>query len=233
MAESDTVTVFDGEKAPSKLYSEHHRSLQDRFDSRRMADLMEKGLVHAEFAENEKAFIESRDMFFLSTVDPFGRPTVSYKGGPLGFVAVAGPSSLLFPSYDGNGMHYSLGNIMTAPRIGMLFIDFESPNRLRVQGTASVSFEASLMERYPGADCVVSVAVEEIWINCSRYIHSYRKLESSKYTPQEGKEPPFPAWKRLDFVQPALPVKDQGKAQNHGGEITLDEFMEKAARGDS
>ncbi len=104
----------------SKLYSEQHRALQDRFDSRRMADLMENGILHAEFSDDEKAFIESRDMFFLSTVDAAGRPTVSYKGGASGFVKVQDPSTLVFPSYDGNGMYYSMGNIMIAPQVGLL-----------------------------------------------------------------------------------------------------------------
>ena len=76
----------------SKFYSKHHRDLQDRFDSRRMADLMENGLVHGEFSDDEKAFVQSRDMFFMSTVDTFGRPTVSHKGGPTGFVSVATPT---------------------------------------------------------------------------------------------------------------------------------------------
>jgi len=222
-----------GKESPSRFYSESHRALQDRSDSRRMADFMENQLVHAAFAEDEKAFIESRDMFFLSTIDPFGRPTVSHKGGPAGFVTVAGPSTLLFPSYDGNGMHYSLGNIMSIPNIGMLFIDFETPNRLRVQGTATLSFEPSLLENYPGAECVVSVAVEEIWLNCSRYIHAYKKVGPSQYTPEKAKEPRLPAWKRIDAVQEALPAKDQGKAEAHGGKITVEEFMEKVAKGDS
>ena len=117
----------------SKFYSDQYRALQARFDARRMADLMENAIVHAEFGADEKAFIESRDMFFLSTVDSAGRPTVSYKGGAPGFVRITGPSTIAFPSYDGNGMYYSMGNIMSSPQVGLLFIDFKTPHRLRVQ----------------------------------------------------------------------------------------------------
>jgi hypothetical protein len=217
----------------SKFYSEQHRDLQDRFDSRRMADLMENGLNHAEFPPEEKAFIESRDIFFLSTIDGFGRPTVSYKGGPVGFVQVTSPTSLMFPSYDGNGMHYSTGNIATTSRIGMLFMDFETPNRLRVHGRAELSFNSDLIAVYPGAQYVVLVSVEDIWVNCARYIHQYQKVAASKYLPEDGKEAPLPAWKRIDFVQPALPDKDQGKAEANGGLITLDEFGDQVAKGQS
>ncbi len=94
----------------SQYYGDAHRALQDEFDARRLSDLMEGGVMHGEFAPHEVNFINARDMFFLATVDPFGRPTVSYKGGAAGFVRVTGPSSLIFPWYDGNGMFYSAGN---------------------------------------------------------------------------------------------------------------------------
>ena len=50
-------------------------------------------------------------------------------------------------------------------RIGLLFIDFETPNRLRVQGAAEVLFDHPLLEIYPGAQFLIAVAVESIWVN--------------------------------------------------------------------
>jgi hypothetical protein len=67
----------------SSLFNEDHRKLQDRFDSRRLADRLEQTTVFAQVRGRNKRFIESRDMFFLATVDGNGRPTVSYKGGLL------------------------------------------------------------------------------------------------------------------------------------------------------
>ena len=69
-------------------------------------------------------------LFFLSTVDERGRPTVSYKGGAPGFVRVSAPNELLFPVYDGNGMFLSLGNIASTAQVGLLFISFEPARRL-------------------------------------------------------------------------------------------------------
>tara|TARA_B110000483_G_C18057151_1_gene488872 strand:- start:434 stop:604 length:171 start_codon:yes stop_codon:yes gene_type:complete len=46
--------------------------------------------------------------------------------------------TLIFPIYDGNGMFLSAGNIQETAKIGMLFIDFETPNRIRVQATATL-----------------------------------------------------------------------------------------------
>ena len=45
----------------------------------------------------------------------------------------------MFPSYDGNGMYLSMGNIAGNSEIGILFIDFEKPFRMRLQGRAEVS----------------------------------------------------------------------------------------------
>ena len=97
------------------LYSSQHRALQDEFDSRRMADLMEGGIVHDTLSEVERTFITSVDMFFLSTVDHNGHPTVSYKGGLPEFVKVLDERTIAFPSYDGNGMFYSSPCLKLAP----------------------------------------------------------------------------------------------------------------------
>jgi hypothetical protein len=108
----------------SRLYGPVHRSLQDRFDTRRLADNVEARLVLTEILSEHKAFIESRDMFFLSTIEHQGRPTVCYKGGDPGFVRVIDSKAVVFPCYDGNGMFYSMGNLLGNQQIGMLFINF-------------------------------------------------------------------------------------------------------------
>ena len=119
-------------------YNPGSRSLQDRFDTRRIADRIDQRLVRDTTGDSEHAFIEERDMFFLSTSDADGHPTCSYKGGDPGFVRVLDPHTLAFPSYDGNGMYFSAGNILIHPEVGMLFIDFEKGHRLRLDGAADI-----------------------------------------------------------------------------------------------
>jgi uncharacterized protein len=122
----------------SRLYGPHHRKLQDRFDTRRLADGVERRIVGQEITPEHQAFIESRDMFWLATIDHQGRPTVSYKGGDPGFVRVLDRNTIAFPCYDGNGMFYSMGNLLGNGSVGLLFVNFEQPHRLRVQGVATV-----------------------------------------------------------------------------------------------
>ena len=214
-----------------RFYGEQHRVLQDQFGTRKMADRVEQVAMKMEVTCGDKAFIEARDMFFLSSIDHQGRPTVSYKGGDPGFVKVIDERTVVFPSYDGNGMFFSMGNIAGNAQIGMLFIDFETPHRLRLQGTASVTVDDPLLTDYKEAELIVRVAVSEIWVNCPRYVHHYKKVDSSRYVPRDACETPMAEWKRIDGMQDVLPSKDQGRVEQAGGIITMEEWAGKVRAG--
>jgi predicted pyridoxine 5'-phosphate oxidase superfamily flavin-nucleotide-binding protein len=186
-------------------YHEGSRQLQDAFDARRLADRLQERKVHAQITDEDRAFIEALDCFFLATADEHGRPTCSYKGGDPGFVRVLDPGALAFPNYDGNGMYLSMGNLLRNPEVGMLFIDFERGRRLRVQGTASIEREAELVASWPGAQFAVVVRPHAVFPNCPRYIHRRVLVERSAYVPRAGAEPPVPGWKRSDWARDVLP----------------------------
>ena len=214
----------------SRIYTDQHRALQDHFDSRRMADRIEEIAVRTEFGPDEKAFIEARDMFFLSTMDERGRPTVSYKGGDPGFVRVVDEHTLAFPSYDGNGMYYSMGNINGHNEVGMLFIDFERPHRVRVQGTATVSADDPLLGSWHEAELVVRVTLSELWQNCPRYVHRYQKVNTSRYVPRAEQETPLCEWKRIDGVQDVLRPHELERVEA-AGHIDAEEWAERIKQG--
>jgi uncharacterized protein len=208
----------------SRLYGPVHRSLQDRFDTRRLADNVETRVVLTEIPPEHKQFIESRDMFFLSTIDHQGRPTVSYKGGDPGFVRVLDGKTVAFPCYDGNGMFYSMGNLLGNRQVGMLFVNFEKPHRLRLQGHASVDDNDPLLREYSEAQLVVRVAVTEIFRNCPRYVHRYQKTQPSEFVPRSTGDAPLAPWKRVDDIQAALPAKDRARVEREGGLISRAEY---------
>jgi hypothetical protein len=187
------------------MYHDDNRSLQDRFDSRRIADRLVEVLHRERFTADDREFIESRSMFFLATADAGGWPDCSYKGGRPGFVRVIEDDTLVFPSYDGNGMFKSLGNLLANPHVGMLFMDFAQPKRLRVNGTASIDFSDPLLDSFVGAQLVVRVRAAHIFPNCPRYIHRMALEEISVYTPAAGREPPTPAWKEMEAFRDYLP----------------------------
>jgi predicted pyridoxine 5'-phosphate oxidase superfamily flavin-nucleotide-binding protein len=196
------------DSASGPAYHAGMRQLQDRFDSRRLADRLDEKLSRSAFSAQDREFIESRTLFFLATADADGQPDCSYKGGAPGFVRVTGDGELAFPHYDGNGMFRSLGNVLVNPAVALLFIDFERPNRLRVNGRASIAAADPLRASFVGAQLVVRVRATRIFPNCPRYIHRMSITEPSSYVPREGHTPPVPAWKRFDAFCDVLPRGD-------------------------
>src|SRR5262245_36935963 len=171
-------------------------------------------------------------MFWLASIDHQGRPTVSYKGGDVGFVRVLDNRTIAFPCYDGNGMFYSMGNVAGNDKVGLLFVDFEHPHRLRVQGIARIADDDPLLAQYFEAQLIVRVSVTELFRNCPRYVHKYQKVYDSKYVPRAGTRTPLAGWKRIKDVQAELPAKDQGRAEQEGGFRTRAEYVAMVNAGD-
>jgi predicted pyridoxine 5'-phosphate oxidase superfamily flavin-nucleotide-binding protein len=215
------------------FYDEHHIGLQEQFESRDLAVAMEFSIIQPELNDEAVAFISDREFFFLSTVRADGQPTVSHKGGPRGFVKVVDRTTLVFPSYDGNGMFLSMGNIAATAKIGMLFIDFEVPNRVRVHADASVSADDPMLDQFPGAQLVVRATVTESFINCPRYIVKHQRIDASPYVPDGDGNAPVPAWKKITDLQPFLRPQDQARVAADGESVTIEEYAELLERGEA
>ena len=190
------------------VYNEGNRRLQDQFDTRRLADRIEERIVHAVIDEDDRAFIEGCDMFFIATADAEGRPQCSYKGGDPGFVRVLDERTIAFPVYDGNGMYLTAGNALVNPHVGLLFIDFERRRRVRLNGVASVADDDALLAEYPEAQLVVRVEATEVFPNCPRYIHEYKLVQRSRFVPHEECRTPVPAWKTREWANDVLRQDD-------------------------
>ena len=191
-------------------YHRGSRELQDAFDSRRLADRIVERVERAAIDADDRAFIERMDMLFLATADERGQPQCSYKGGDPGFVRVLDEHTIAFPSYDGNGMFLSLGNLRVNPLVGVLLVDFAGDPRAACgsEGAASVSRDDELLAAYPGAQLIVRVDVTRVFPNCPRYVHRLTRVERSPYVPDGEHEPPIPGWKRRDWAYDVLPAGD-------------------------
>jgi uncharacterized protein len=195
-------------------YHDGARRLQDRFDTRWLADrLEERFMSEVVIGPEDRAFIERMDMFFLATADADGHPQCSYKGGAPGFVQVLDERTVAFPNYDGNGMYLSMGNLGVNPHIGMLFIDFVAarPSRLRLNGVASIDDGDPLLARYPEAQFVVRVRATQVFPNCPRYIHRMALIERSRFVPERDHDTPVPEWKRTEWACDVLPAGDPAR----------------------
>ena len=192
----------------AEFYSDGQRAVQREADSERLAGRMAEMNLRDTITDDDRAFIEARDMFFLATVDARGQANCSYKGGAPGFVRVIDERTIAFPNYDGNGMYLSMGSIVDSGEVGLLFIDFEGQRRMRLNGTATLHHDDPLLAEYPEAQFIVRVAAREVFANCPRYIHKLELVERSEYVPRDGRETPQPDWKR-SFVEPeTLPHDD-------------------------
>ena len=185
-------------------YHEGNRELQDRFDTRRLADRLTERVTET-IGDEAKEIIEAARMFFLATCDDRGLPTCSYKGGEPGFVKVVDDRTLAFPNYDGNGKYQSMGNLLRNPNVGMLFVDFEGQQRLRIQGVAKIEEGDALLSEYTEAQFIVRIEVTEVYKNCPRYVHRYQFVETSEFVPKADRPTPRPAWKTAGELRDVLP----------------------------
>jgi hypothetical protein len=196
----------------SELYHSANRQFQDRFDTRRLADHLEERIVHDTLSDQDRAFIERMDMFFLATADADGKPQCSYKGGDPGFVRVVDEHTIAFPMYDGNGMFLSAGNLVDNPQLGLLFVDFINQRRMRLNGVGSIDLADPLLGEYAEAQFVIRVRITEVFPNCPRYVHKMELVERSIFVPRDGCEAPVPDWKLKDSVRELLPRTPKGSS---------------------
>jgi len=194
-------------------YSDASRHLQDRFDTRRLADRLVEVKVHQGFTDADREFIQAQAMFFLATVDEHGQPTCSCKGGDPGLVTILDTATLAFPNYDGNGMYLSMGNISQTGRVGILFVDFERQRRLRVEGVAEIVFEHDVMRRYPECQFLVLVRTTAIYPTCPRYVHQHQLVARSPFVLRSGMSTPTPEWKRSGWARDVLAARDPATDQ--------------------
>jgi uncharacterized protein len=189
------------------FYHDGMRSLQDRFDGRRVADALAAHRIRHDFWDDDRRMIEQASFFFIAT--SFGEfVDCSMRSGAPGFVRIVGPGTLEFPEYDGNSMYRTLGNISRNPNVGLLFVKFDGKSyRIRVNGRATILDDAASLARHLAAKLVIRVECE-LYSNCPRAVHDLEHGELSIYMPRPGYEPPAPDWKSRDYIRDVLPEGD-------------------------
>lgn len=123
-------------------------------------------------------FIERLPFFFIASANARGECDCSFRGrehdirGQLyPLLKVIDAKTLVFPDYRGNRLFNSLGNIMVNGHIGMLFIDFESRTRARINGRAEIiENPAAYSDIWPLAQRYVKVVAAQVYGNCKARI---------------------------------------------------------------
>ena len=89
--------------------------------------------------DEERAFIEARDSFYMATVTESGWPYVQHRGGTPGFLRVVSPTQLAFADYKGNRQMLSTGNLAANDRVALFLMDYPRRERLKILGHARVA----------------------------------------------------------------------------------------------
>ena len=85
----------------------------------------------------------------------------SHRGGPPGFVRVAGDGSLLIPDYSGNDFFNTIGNLLCDARVGLTIVDFATGDLLQISGRARVDWSPQ-DSHDPAARRMIHVRVEAV-----------------------------------------------------------------------
>ncbi len=91
-----------------------------------------------DLSANQQALISQADTFFVASAHPEQGVDASHRGGHAGFVQVLSPQRLRIPDFMGNNMFNTLGNFVSYPSAGLVFIDFEHGRLLQLSGRPKV-----------------------------------------------------------------------------------------------
>ena len=115
------------------------KTLQEIDGSRASYAKVETGPdVPVEIGAREKAFIQTRDTFYMASVSETDWPYVQHRGGPAGFVRVLDDTTLGLPDFRGNKQYVSVGNLKEDDRVSIIFMDYINKRRLKLLGHVSI-----------------------------------------------------------------------------------------------
>lgn len=135
-------------------------------------------MFHETIPPSLASFIEGLPFFFIATANTNGECDCSFRGRehdvsgrPYPLVRVIDEKTLVFPDYRGNKLFNSLGNIIVNGHIGMLFIDFQSRTRARINGLAEIiENQTTHSDIWPLSQRYVKVTAEQVYGNCKARI---------------------------------------------------------------
>lgn len=136
-----------------KMFTETVKRAQEHYGSRKAFERIESRGVSGDAAalgDAEIDFIESRDGFYMATVNENGQPYIQFRGGPAGFIKVLDDRTLAFADFRGNLQYISVGNLKANDRAALFLMDYAHRQRLKLLVRVEVkdaADEPDLIER--------------------------------------------------------------------------------------
>jgi uncharacterized protein len=117
-------------------------------------------------------FIKRSPFLVMGTADADGNQDASPKGDGPGFVVVEDRNTILIPDRKGNKLLFGLQNILATGRVGILFIAPPTTETLRINGTAELVVDPTILKRLEArgqpAQLAVRVTVRECFFHCAK-----------------------------------------------------------------
>lgn len=139
--------------------------------------------------QHAQTFIENSTLFFLSSNSQDGFLDISPRGGTAGFVKVLDDKTLAFPDSPGNNRLDTLTNLITNPKVGMLFIVPGIEDVVRVKGTASIHVDEELREHCLDGKSkpklVIKVTVDALLFHCPKAVMKSKIWSNDSFTDRE------------------------------------------------
>jgi len=165
-----------------------------------------------------RAFIALSPFLVLATADAEGRVDASPRGDPPGFVRVLDDATLLLPDRPGNNRVDSMSNVLSAGGVGLLFFVPGMEETLRVNGTARLLTDATLLAgsevngKQPKTGLLVEVS--ECFFHCAKALARSKLWRPESQVPRST----FPTLGRIIAEQIggiSVPDAEQGVARSY------------------
>jgi predicted pyridoxine 5'-phosphate oxidase superfamily flavin-nucleotide-binding protein len=156
--------------------------------------------------EDERAFIETRDSFYMATLSENGWPYIQHRGGRPGFLRVVDPQTLAFADYRGNRQTLSTGNVAANNRVSLFLMDYPQRARLKILGHARVEDareHRELVEQLAEPD-VQSIVERLFFIDVVSFDWNCPKYITPRYTAEEVQEVVTPLKARIAELEAKL-----------------------------
>ncbi|MGN6234286.1 MAG: pyridoxamine 5'-phosphate oxidase family protein [Trinickia sp.] len=124
-------------------------------------------LTHSTLSDEDRALLARADTLFIASMHDAPDAgaargvDVSHRGGMPGFVHVEDARTFAIPDYAGNRFLNTIGNLVTSPRAGLLFLDFQTGDVLYVAADAEIVWGGSVLNEFEGAQRVIRFRVRE------------------------------------------------------------------------
>lgn len=138
----------------------------------------------AHLNDDYAAFVKASPLILLATVGPEGTDC-SPKGDAPGFVQIIDEKTVAIPDRPGNNRIDNLRNIIADSRVSLLFLIPGVGETLRINGNASITADASMLERFAVDGklprTVILVTINSVYFHCAKAIVRSKLWEPSLY----------------------------------------------------